>query len=310
MILVLRALKLGDLLVAVPALRAIRAHWPDREVVLATTGWLAPIVRLTGGVDRLVPVGGLEPLPAELSGPEVAVNMHGRGPRSNQVLDALGPRRRIGHSGHGWSGPAWRDDLHERERWCGLLTAHGVPADPAASAMERPGTPSPAPGAVVVHPGAAYGSKRWPVERFAEVAAALAAAGHRVVVTGTEGERPLAEAVAARAGAEVLAGRTSLEELAALVSDAAVVVTGDTGTAHLSYAFGTPSVVLFGPVGADRWGPPASGPHIALSVDGARRGDPFADDPDPALLGVEVDHVLNALTDLPRTPDELSHDRV
>ena len=52
--LVLRALKLGDLLVAVPALTALRRHWPGHRIVLATSGWLAPIVDLVDGVDELL----------------------------------------------------------------------------------------------------------------------------------------------------------------------------------------------------------------------------------------------------------------
>ncbi|SDD67331.1 ADP-heptose:LPS heptosyltransferase [Actinokineospora iranica] len=288
MILVLRALKLGDLLVAVPALRAIRAHWPDQDIVLATSGWLAPLVELIGAVDRVLPVKGLEPLDVER--PDVTVNLHGAGPESDEILDALGAPRRVGY---GRSGPHWEDGFHERVRMCRLLIAHGIPADPDDLRLARPAIPSPAPGAVLVHPGAAYGSKIWPAERFAAVIAELSGP---VVVTGSAIERGLAERVVALAGLApeaVLAGRTSLLELAALVAHAALVVCGDTGTAHLAYAFGTPSVVLFGPVGPEIWGPPP-GPHISLSAEGLRRGDPFADDPDPALLGVGVGDVLTA----------------
>lgn len=296
MILALRALKLGDLLVAVPALRAIRRHWPSRQIVLATGGWLYPIVRLARCVDQLLPVGGLEPLPSPARFPEVAVNLHGRGPESNAILDAVRPRRRIGHAGHGWSGPEWLDGIHERDRWCRMLAAHGIPADPGDLYLSRPDVASPVPGAVVVHCGAAYGSKRWLPARFAEVARRLGEAGNRVVLTGTGPERRLALAVAAQAGlaeSAVLAGRTSLPELAALVADAALLVSGDTGIAHLGYAYRTPSVTLFGPAPATEWGPPP-GPHAALSADHLRTAVQFTDEPDPALLGVHPDDVLAA----------------
>jgi ADP-heptose:LPS heptosyltransferase len=223
-ILALRALKLGDLLVAVPALRAIRRFWPDERLVLATGGWLYPLIRLACRVDQVLPVGGLQPLPAAARFPDVAINLHGAGPQSNRILDQLRPGRLIGHDGHGWPGPAWLDGIHERERWCRMLAAHGVPADPADLYLERPGVASPAPGAAVIHPGAACGSKRWPVARFAEVARRLAA-GNRIVLTGTAKELPIAQAVASRAGLDkrtVLAGRTSLPELAALISDASL----------------------------------------------------------------------------------------
>ncbi len=303
MIVVLRTLKLGDLLVTVPALRAVRRHWPDRHVVLACPGRLAPLVALSGAVDEVSPQHGMAPLPARLRSPDVVVNMHGTGPKSTAILDALGPRRRIGFAGHGWPGPDWDDDEHERTRWCRLLSHSGIPADPADLLLERPAIPSTAPGAVVVHPGAAYGSKRWPPERFARVVAALARDGHRVVITGSAAEEPLAREVADRSGAApaVLAGTTGLLELAALVADAALVVSGDTGTAHLAYAFRTPAVVLFGPAEPRHWGPPP-GPHVVLTAHHARRGDPFADDPDPALLGVSVDEVVAAARTLAREP--------
>ena len=194
-ILVLRALKLGDLLVAVPALRAIRRYWSGQQIVLATSGWLNPIVALTGCVDRLLPVRGLEPLPAVARFPDVAINLHGAGPQSNRILDDLRPARRLGHAGHGWPGPPWRIGLNERARWCRMLAAHGVPADPGDLHLNQPstaGATSPAPDAVVVHVGASYGSKRWPAARFADVAGQLAADGHRVVLTGTTAEQWLA----------------------------------------------------------------------------------------------------------------------
>jgi ADP-heptose:LPS heptosyltransferase len=181
-----------------------------------------------------------------------------------------------------------------------MVRAHGVPADPGDLLLPRP-EPGPEPGAIVVHPGAAYGSKRWPADRFAEVAVGLRRDGHRVVITGSAAEVPLAAEVASRAelpDRDVLAGRTGLLDLAALVAHARLVVSGDTGTAHLAYAFRTPSVTLFGPAPADTWGPPAGGPHVSLSADHARRGEPFADDPDPALLGVPAADVLDRARDL------------
>jgi ADP-heptose:LPS heptosyltransferase len=296
-LLTLRALRLGDLLVAVPALRALHRHWPDHRLVLAAPGALAPLVHLLHEVAELWPVGGLHWPDRAFDHPDVAVNLHGSGPQSNRALDQLAPARRIGHRGSGWPGPPWVEEQHERERWCRMLEWHGVPADQDDLRLPAPSVPPPVAGAVVVNPGASHGSRQWPVARFATVASALAADGHRVVCTGTEAERPRALQVAEMAGLPedaVLAGRTGLAELAALVMRAALVVTADTGVAHLSYAYATPSVVMFGPVPAARWGPPADGPHITLSDDAHRLGDPFTDAPDPALLGVAAEQVLAA----------------
>lgn len=293
----LRALRLGDLLVAVPALRALRRHWPRHRFVLAAPASLAPVVRLVGCVDDVWATTGFTWPDKAFDQPDIAVNLHGSGPQSNQALDRLAPRHRVGHQGHGWSGPEWLADQHERERWCRMVAWHGAAADPTDLYLESPPVRSPAPGAAVVNSGASHGSRRWPLRRFATVARALAEDGHRVVFTGTAAERPRAVQTAKLAGlppSVVLAGRTGLLELAALVAYAAVVVTADTGVAHLSYAYAVPSVVLFGPAPARQWGPPAGGPHVALSADHLRAGDPFADTPDPALLGVSVADVLGA----------------
>jgi ADP-heptose:LPS heptosyltransferase len=291
---VLRALRLGDLLVTVPALRALRRRWPGHRLVLAAPGGLAPIVREFDCVDEVCPVAGLDDRPGpEWRRPDIAVNLHGRGPASDRLLAGLAPGRQLGHGAYG---PPWREHLHERDRWCRMLAAHDVPADPADLRLRTPEPPSPAPGAVVINAGASHVSRHWPVDRFASVARALAQR-HPVVFSGTATERARAVDVADRAGlptATVLAGRTGLVELAALVAGARLVITADSGVAHLSYAYATPSVVLFGPVPADRWGPPSNGPHAVLSANRHRRGDPFADSPDPALLGVGAADVVAA----------------
>jgi ADP-heptose:LPS heptosyltransferase len=91
----------------------------------------------------------------------------------------------------------------------------------------------------------------------------------------------------------VLAGRLSLTELAALVSEARLVVCGDTGVAHLASAYRTASVVLFGPVSPALWGPPTSGPHVAL-WHGTAPGDPWGDVVDPSLVLISPTEVIEA----------------
>ena len=296
--LVLRALGLGDLLVSVPALHALRRARPEHRVLLAAPTWLAPAVSLVPAVDDLLGVAGLEqPLPAPDQPVDLAVNLHGRGPQSHALLDALAPRERIGHAAPGWDGPAWVDEARERARWVDLLRHAGIPGDPDEVGIERPAVPSPAVGAVVVHVGAGYGSRAWPADRFAAVARDLDRRGHQVVLTGSGAERERASAVAGLAGLPDeanLAGRTDLATLAALVADAALLVSVDTGAAHLATAYRTPSVVLFGPAPVSRWGPPAGGPHVVLTDDRVRRGDAFAAEPDPALLAVTPAAVLSA----------------
>jgi ADP-heptose:LPS heptosyltransferase len=289
----LRALGLGDLLTGVPALRALRRAYPDHHLVLAAPAALAPLAELTGAVDETVDTAPLVPLDPRLHGADVAVNLHGRGPQSHRILLAARPRRLIAFSP---SGVIWHAGEHEVVRWCRLLEESGIPADPRDLRIAAPDADSPAPGATVIHPGAASAARRWPAERWAAVARAEREQGRDVVVTGSAGERALAEHVASRAGlpsSAVLAGRTSLLELAALVAAAGRLACGDTGVAHLATAFGTPSVVLFGPTPPEEWGPPDNGRHTVLWA--GRRGDPHGTGCDPGLLEIGVPAVLDAL---------------
>jgi ADP-heptose:LPS heptosyltransferase len=299
-----RALGLGDLLTGVPALRALARAFPGHRRVLAAPAALAPLATLAGAAEAVVDTGALEPLPSELRDADVAVNLHGRGPQSHRVLLAARPRRLIAFASReaGVDGPAWRSREHEVERWCRLLGAAGIPADPDDLDLPQPtaSPPRAAAGATLLHPGAASGARRWPIERWVEVARAERAAGRGVVITGSPAERARAAAVAAGAqlpASAVLAGRTSLLELAGAVAAAARVVCGDTGVAHLATALGTPSVVLFGPTPPSEWGPPPGRPRHAVLWAG-RRGDPHASAPDAGLLALTPAQVRAALARL------------
>jgi ADP-heptose:LPS heptosyltransferase len=306
---VLRALGLGDLLTAVPALRALGRGFPDHELVLATSGWLAPLVELIDAVDVHVPVGELEPLPRELARPDVAVNLHGSGPQSHRLLAALEPDRLVAFRhpevSASTDGPRWNDEEHEVARWCRLVEHAGAAADPADLSIDAPPTAPPvvARGATVIHPGAKSRARRWPVERFAAVAAAERAAGRPVVVTGSPDERVLADEVARRADLDpdaVLAGATDLAALVAVVAAADRVVCGDTGIAHLATALATPSVVVFGPTPPATWGPPADRRDRHRVLWAGRTGDPLGDEPFDGLLEIGVDDVLRELRGLDR----------
>lgn len=307
MILALRALGVGDLATGVPALRALRAAHPDRELVLAAPAWLGPLVELVGGVDRLLPTGGLDRLDRPAGTVEVAVNLHGRGPDSHRLLATTRPERLLAFAnpdaGH-VDGPAWDDDEHEVARWCRLLAAYGIPADPGDLELRRPARPGVPTGRTVLHPGSKIAAKRWPAGRYAALARELTRRGHRVVLTGSAGERTAAARVAADAGLPpdaVLAGRTDLGELAALVAGARLVVSGDTGVAHLATGYRVASVVLFGPVPPSRWGPPPGRRrHRALWAGPAAWPGWNGVGSHPAMAALGVDEVLAAVDEVER----------
>jgi len=296
-VLVLRALGLGDFLTGLPAYRGLRRHFAGHRLVLAAPAELAGLVRLSGTFDELVPTTGLDDLRWQRPPPDVAVNLHGKGPRSHQVLLDLSPRRRIGFRSPGWSGPGWQPDEHDVNRWCRLLTSAGVAADPTHLRLSPPAAPSAVRDAVVIHPGAAYPSRCWPPARFAEVARRLVADHWPVVITGSAQERPLAQQVARQAGLPadaVLAGDLDLLGFATLIASSRLLICGDTGPGHLATAYATPSVLLFGPVSPRLWGPPPGQRRHRVLWYGPHRGDPWGSRPDPALLAITPDQVLAA----------------
>jgi len=293
-VLVLRALGIGDLATAVPALRALRAAYPSTRLSLAAPAWLRPLAELTGAVDRVIPTTGLAAPPPQVPPPAVAVNLHGRGPQSHRLLAKLRPGQLLAFRCEGYGdGPQWTDDEHEVARWCRMLDWYGIPAHAGDLELHPPAVAASVPDATIVHAGSTSAQRRWPPRRFADVARALEGDGHHVVLTGGPGERELALSVAGDAGLpadRVLAGHTDLGALAALVAGARLVVSGDTGVGHLATGYGVPSVVLFGPVPPKWWGPPADRPwHRALY---------HADAEGSPLLAIGVPEVLAAARDV------------
>jgi ADP-heptose:LPS heptosyltransferase len=231
--------------------------------------------------------------------PDTAVNLQDGTPASRQILQAVRPRSLITFRE---DGPCWRRSEHEVARWCRLLERHGIRTNPFRLDLPRPRAVPPwVRVATVIHPGAAHPARCWPPDRWAAVARHERASGKRVILTGNARERQLAGQIARAADippADVLAGQTTLRELTALVSVAGRVACGDTGIAHLATAMGTPSVVLFGPTSPYEWGPPAHRPWHRVLWHG-RTGDPEATTPDPGLLEIDVDEVLEAIAGLP-----------
>jgi ADP-heptose:LPS heptosyltransferase len=309
-VLALRALGLGDALTAVPALRSLRSAWPGRRLVLAGPadigGWL---VRL-GVVDDVLDLAGLDDeraQPAQVlavlgSVPEVVVDLHGRGPQSHRLLQRLGSPTLVAfhcpEAGH-LQGPHWDPDEHEVDRWLRLIGSVGGRGRVDDLRLPSPGQRG---RHIVIHPGAAHASRRWPLDRWTVVAEALTGEGHHVVVTGGPAEAALVERIAAGAPVEPIAGRLDLAALARTVGTASLLLSADTGVAHLATAFATPSVTLFGPVSPALWGARIDPDlHISLWSGGPedpRPGDPLGDVLDERLAALGVSDVLHAASGL------------
>jgi ADP-heptose:LPS heptosyltransferase len=323
LILILRALGLGDLLTAVPALRGLARAFPEHRRVLLAPRALEPLLALIRTGEEGEPVvhelrhadllsqtalaRASVPVAGAKDALDVAVNLHGRGPESHRALLRAHPRRMIAFANPCVSeandGAHWRAGEHEVGRWCRMLGQAGVLCDPSELQIEPParGIEEDLRGVTVIHPGASSGARRWPSERWAAIAAAERMVGRRVLITGSRSELALAQRIADGAGLPskaVLAGRTSVDRLASLVSVAGRVVCTDTGVGHLATALGTPSVLLFGPVSPAEWGPPAElRRHVVLWA--GSRGDPHGERPGPGLLQIKVADVLDALERLP-----------
>lgn len=278
---VLRGGGLGDLLFALPAVSALAAAYPGATMTLLGTPAHAELLGSTPGPVRDVRIlpraEGVRPGPVDQAATEsffasmqrekfdVAVQLHGGGRFSNPFLLRLGARHTVG-SRTADAAPLERSlpyIYYQHEPLRGLEVAGlagappvelearlEVPDHDAAEVREllqfrhgNPGTP-----VVALHPGATDPRRRWPVERFGEVAAACAADGCRVVVIGSADERNLAGEVVQAAGCDgvvSVAGRFGLGALPALLGRCDVLVGNDSGPRHLAQALGVPTVGLY-----------------------------------------------------------------
>ena len=291
---VLRALKLGDLLCTVPALRALRAAVPDADVRLIGLAWAAELVdRFDAYLDGLFVLPGFPGFPevpfdarafarflveVQTWSPDLVLQLHGSGDLSNPLALLLGGRRTAGFFVPGQYCPdperfiPYPADLPEVGRHLRIL--HHLGIEPQGTHKELPVREADRralaetlatrdgeglkPGRyAVVHPGASVPERRWQPERFGTVAAALAGRGLQVVVTGAAGEAPVTAAVrhAMRQPSIDATGRTSLGTLAALLADAALLISNDTGVMHVAEGTDTPLVAISFDPESWRWAP-------------------------------------------------------
>ena len=300
---VFRALVLGDMLCASPALRAMRHAWPQAQLTLVGLPWAAELAARLDSVDDFIALPGypglpeipctVTQLPAFLQTVQgrdfdLALQLHGSGGIVNPLVASFGARATAGfYDDCAWVPPTdrarwrrWPQQGHEIERLLALTDHLGLPRQglaldfplrPADHAAARALlAPLPAGTAyAVVHAGAQLPSRRWAPERFAAVTRHLAGQGLHPVLTGGAGEAALTRALAKAAGVPCLdlAGRTTLWTLGALVDGAACVVCNDTGISHIAAARGRPSVVVSSGADVRRWAPLDAARHRVLAQD-------------------------------------------
>jgi ADP-heptose:LPS heptosyltransferase len=283
----LRALQLGDLLCAVPALRALHAEYPAARITLIGLPWAREFAArfrrylydfiefpgFPGLAEQACDRARLPPFFEEVKARkyDLAIQLHGSGEIMNPLVAMMGARRSAGFYRDGRFCPdperyiEWRDGEHEVLRYLRLMSRLGIPSQ--GSGLEFPLTDEDwsewtalgleRDSYALVHAGSQLASRRWPAERFAKVADTLAEEGLQVVLTGTLGEANLVNSVKAamRAPALDLSGLTTLGGLAALVARARLVVANDTGISHIAAAVKAPSVIVASGSDPRRWAP-------------------------------------------------------
>ncbi|TQJ36463.1 ADP-heptose:LPS heptosyltransferase [Arthrobacter sp. SLBN-122] len=275
-IVVLRGGGLGDLIFAIPAMAALKAAYPGSTItLLGTPIHKALLGALKSPVDEVVVLpfaegvrpgeedtAELDHFFADMRGRsfDLAVQLHGGGRYSNPFLLRLGARHTVGtRTADAASLERTIPYLYYQHEPLRALEVAGFagafPVDlearlaPAAGlAIHKAGDGGGDRPLVVIHPGATDPRRRWPAEKFAELAAACAADGSQVVIIGDSSEQDLAEGIAARAESAAVhsvAGALDMAGLVALLAESDVVVANDSGPRHLAQALGVPTVGVF-----------------------------------------------------------------
>lgn len=293
-ILLLRLERIGDLLMALPAIADVRALAPAAEIDLVVGSWNADLAGAMAPVTRVATLdaawlardGGGLGLPSLVRAArqrrraryDLAINFE-PDIRSNLLLAASGAAWTVGYRSGG--GGALLDvaldydtRAHTTDNARRLVatvfggspfseTGRILVVPPEAHARAARLLPAMRGPLAVVHVSGGRAIKQWEPDRFADVARRLIAASNAtIVLTGSTGDRPLVDRVKrALPAASVIdaAGDLDLLTVAAILERVDLLITGDTGPMHLAVAVGTPVVAVFGPSEPARYGP--RGPH-------------------------------------------------
>lgn len=320
---IFRALNLGDLLCAIPAIRALRSAYPEAHINLIGLPWMADFARrFAHYFDGFVSFPGTAGLPEQVvdldaftqflhreraAEYDLVLQMHGKGSVTNPVIAMFADRGVAGYYEPGEYRPdeqtfmPYPEGLPEIERHLALMQFLGVPLK--GRALEFPISEEESRDAekmlaqqgvndkpyVCIHPGARDIRRWWAPKKFAQVADALAEKGFSIVFTGTEQEQAAVERVREKMSSASLnlAGRTDLGVLGALIAHASLLVSNDTGVSHIAAATGTRSVVIFLASDPARWAPLNRDLHHVVAPHESENVDHVL---------VRAEHALNELT--------------
>jgi ADP-heptose:LPS heptosyltransferase len=286
---IFRALQLGDMLCAIPAIRALHHAYPGATITLLGLPWAQSLTErfphyihsfrhfpgYPGLPEQKVEVKkvGLFLLEVQQEHYDLVLQMQGNGSIVNPMVELLGGKYTAGF--------CLKDDycpdkdlfleyptgIHEIERHLALMHHLGIPS--CGTDLEFPlyqkdyqeyeqlGFSLEPHKYVCVHPGSRGVWRQWPPEHFAVLANYCADQGLQVVLTGTKEELDIVTAVAKNITKEVIiaAGKTSVGAVGLLIKNALLLISNCTGVSHMAAAFETPSIVISMDGEPERWTP-------------------------------------------------------
>jgi ADP-heptose:LPS heptosyltransferase len=288
---VFRALQLGDLLCSVPAIRALKHVNKNSEITLLGLPWAETFVqRFSHYFSGFIHFPGFPGLPEQSFNPnkiipflikmrmerfDLILQMHGNGSIVNPFMKLLGSKKTAGFYEKSRYCPdenlymPYPENGTEVERHLQLMQHLGVKG--GSSELEFPifkedrqeftklckqvGLKPKE--YICIHPGGRDKKRWWSPDKFAFIADKIAEKGYKILLTGTLEERPLTDAVIGHMNfpAINLGGKTDLGTLAALIENAKMILSNDTGVSHIAAAVKTPSVVIFLTSDPARWAP-------------------------------------------------------
>ena len=299
--LVLRGGAIGDFVLTLPALRALRERWPDAHIELLGYPHVANLALACGLVDHvdsldragmarffsLIPSFSEEQIEYIRSFDLIVSFLHDPGGVVQENLRAAGARQVIYGSPLVERGHAVDHLVKPLETLALYVSGENPRLEITATIRKQGASWLAARGletnAVAIHPGSGSPKKNWPVDRFAELARKLAAGGIAgPFFTWGEADEKTAGTLQLTAGDIPFLTNCTLVELAAVFANCRAYVGNDSGITHIAAALGIPVVALFGPSDPDRWGP--RGPNVKILRAQSRK-----------MKDIELSEVLAAL---------------
>ncbi|WP_242689046.1 glycosyltransferase family 9 protein [Pedobacter sp. SYSU D00535] len=306
------------MLCTIPALKALRAAYPEAEITLLGLPWAETFVnRFNMYLDRFIWFPGFPGLPEQLFKPQtfctflkkmiqeefdLVLQMQGNGNIVNPMVELFGAANVAGFFKEGVYVPGkclfmpYPEKVHEIERHLQLMEFLGIPSlgkdleFPLTVAdeedLKKAALPVEEGKYVCIHPGSRGASRQWDTDYFARLADIAIEKGFEAVITGTKEETDIARRVASKMkGKPIIAsGKTSMGAVAMLLKNAGALVSNCTGVSHIAAALKTKSVVVSLDGEAHRWVP--LNKEIHRSVD-------WTTNPDFELVQKEFLKVLN-----------------